>query len=311
MASDRSLQILQKSVWDARLPLQIGLAASECRTFDVVDPYMIAWPRISYLPLLLPRLHSFFANDLIADATTIDSGTGYFSYDGVPLKWHYPLGLLYDMYVLAVHDTAKDDAKRHALPFKLTLHFSSESHNVTMISPSPVVMHDSFINSVKEADFLRTGNANPIMTLPESESKALWTSTQANDLETFANIHQTLLPAPSKLKNIPLRIFLPASNQDEPSSAQMKVLQAQVSPMTVSNSSTPASARVPTGSQSQTLGTALNTLLPSLFPSRRTPVLAKPLLHGAPLPMGAKLDDLVRWACYADGWLSVVVAING
>lgn len=57
----------------------------------------------------------------------------------------------------------------------------------------------------------------------------------------------------------------------------------------------------------QTLGSALNKVLPSLFPSRRDAILAEPILHGAPVPFKAPLEDLMREAAYADGWLHVTV----
>lgn len=57
----------------------------------------------------------------------------------------------------------------------------------------------------------------------------------------------------------------------------------------------------------QTLGSALNRILPSLFPSRRDAILAEPILHGAPVPFRAPLEDLMREAAYADGWLHLSV----
>lgn len=36
------------------------------------------------------------------------------------------------------------------------------------------VSHDAFINSVKEADFLRNGTAKEIMSLSKSDSTQLW-----------------------------------------------------------------------------------------------------------------------------------------
>ena len=39
-------------------------------------------------------------------------------------------------------------------------------------------MHDAFINSVKEADFLRNGNAKGIMSLSKEDSSGLWDSVQ-------------------------------------------------------------------------------------------------------------------------------------
>lgn len=59
----------------------------------------------------------------------------------------------------------------------------------------------------------------------------------------------------------------------------------------------------------QTLGSALNTLLPSLFPSRRDAILAEPILHGATVPFDAPLEELMREAAYADGWLHLGVAM--
>jgi autophagy-related protein 5 len=264
--------------------------------------------------LLLPRLHAFFSPVLIADADSVAVEDGYFSYDGAPLKWHLPLGLLHDMYVMSVRDTSADQASSSTdLPFRITLHFlhNDTSNAVNLINPDPITMHDSFINSVKEADFLRSGNARPIMTLPAADSKALWSSTQENDLQTFAKIFQTLLPPTGKMTNIPLKLYLPSSSEEDPTVAQMKVLQAHVSPfISAPTPTTVAQARAATTSQPQTLGTALHTLIPGLFPSRRTPILARPVLHGAEVPLNSNLEDLARWASYADGWLSIVVSIE-
>jgi autophagy-related protein 5 len=57
------------------------------------------------------------------------------------------------------------------------------------------------------------------------------------------------------------------------------------------------------------MGTALNHLLPTLFPSRRNSVMAQPVLHGAVVPMAAPLEDLVKSAAYADGFLHVVIVM--
>ena len=274
----------------------------------------VAWPRLSYLPLLLPQLHAFFAPYLIVDPDSVPAEDGYFTYDGVPLKWHLPLGLLYDMHVMSVWDSSSEHVPSGTqLPFKLTLHFShsAEGTSVNLINPDPVSMHDSFINSVKEADFLRSGTAKPIMTLPAADSKALWSSTQENHLGTFAKIHQSLLPASGQMRNIPLRLYLPSSSEEDPTTAQIRVMQSHVPPvLTGLQPSTAAQARAVAGTQPQTMGTALHGLLPGLFPSRRTPIIARPLLHGAQVPLSANLEDLVRYACYADGWLSVVVSID-
>ena len=281
----------------------------------LADTYscQIALPRLSYLPLLLPRLHAFFSNSLIADSEIVSPYSGQFTYDNVPLKWHLPLGLLYDVYVASTRDNRQDPVPPAPLPFKLTLNFSPEREKPMLLEASPLVLHDSFINSIKEADFLRSGTAKPIMTLSAQESQALWTSTQEGDLQTFSKIHGSLIPSPGQMRHVPLRLYLPTAPDQDPSKAQIKVLQSHISPIVaaVNQGSTPAALRGSAAGQPQSLGTALHQLIPSLFPSRRTPILATPLLHGAAVPMSTHLEELVRWGCYADGWVSVVIAMRG
>ena len=68
--------------------------------------------------------------------------------------------------------------------------------------------------------------------------------------------------------------------------------------------------RLRTG-QPQTLGTALNEVLPTIFPSRRNPLLAQPVLHGAEVPMSALMEELGKAAAYTDGFLHVAVVMLG
>jgi autophagy-related protein 5 len=235
----------------------------------------------------------------------------------VPLKWHLPLGLLHDIYALSSLDP--DSSAPAPLPFTLVVHFSPSPPSappgalkptVSLISPTPPVLHDSFINAVKEADFLRSGTAKPIMSLSAADSKALWSSVQTHDQDTYCRIQNALLPPPGQFRNIPLRVYLPSG--PEALDASIKVLQSHVPPTIPASSttSTPSGRIGSTAGPPQTVGTTLHTLLPNLFPSRRTPVLARPVLHGAMVPMSSPLEELARCAAYADGWLSVVVVMN-
>lgn len=61
----------------------------------------------------------------------------------------------------------------------------------------------------------------------------------------------------------------------------------------------------------QTIGTALYAMLPALFPSRATAIFARPVLHGAIVPLKASVEELMRSAAYADGWIHLSVAMLG
>ncbi|KAL1976617.1 hypothetical protein VTN31DRAFT_2899 [Thermomyces dupontii] len=336
MSSHTTPAQIQQRVWEGRIPLEIVLDPSECRTYDQSDPYLISYPRISYLPFLLPRLHAFFSSYLIHP--DCEPQSGWFSFEGVPLKWHYPLGLLYDLYAGAdpastssssdVHQSQsislagrnlsqpEDDDEdsstgKEPLPWRLTLHFTNwPDEDLVRLDAEGLVMHDAFINSVKEADSLRVRDAKGIMSLSKEDSAGLWKAIQNHDLQSFQRISSLLLPPPHQpFRNVPVRVFLPLS--PETGKLSLRVLQSPIPP-SISNNQTSSRSSIASGPQQpQTVGTALHSLLPNLFPSKRTPVLAKPVLHGSVLPMSAPIEEVARCAAYGDGWLSIVVRMVG
>ncbi|KAL8706156.1 MAG: hypothetical protein Q9201_000791 [Fulgogasparrea decipioides] len=300
---------LQDAIWDGSIPLDIRLSPSECRVYDQADPYLIQYPRLSYLPLLLPRLHAFFSSFLIDP--TVRSHEGWFSYENVPLKWHYPVGLLYDLFSGALPAQASSsDRDEHSpprqqpssLPWRLTLHLTDwPGDQLVQPDAEGKVLHDAFINSVKEADFLRNGTAKGIMSLSKDDSTQLWTAVQEHKRSAFDPIFQKLLYAQgAPLRHIPLKVYLPSSpSASELSVGHLRIVQSLVTPFLQGTK------------EQQTIGTALHALLPALFPSRRTPILAKPVLHGAVVPMSAQVESLLREAAYLDGWLYVGLVMIG
>lgn len=115
------------------------------------------------------------------------------------------------------------------------------------------------------------------------------------DLPSFQRISNILLPT-QPFRSVPIRFFLPLP--PDSGAPSLKLVQSPLSP-SISTS------------QPQTIGTALHTLLPHLFPSRRTPVLAKPVLHGAVVPMSAPIEEVVRSSAYGDGWAYIVIRMMG
>jgi len=97
---------MQHHIWVSTIPLHITHPSSPV-------PYLIRVPRLSYLPLLLPRLTTFFGP------------ASSFSYQSISLN-NLPVGLLYDLY-------------QPSLPWRLEL------------GQGPLFdIHDTYINSVKE-----------------------------------------------------------------------------------------------------------------------------------------------------------------
>ncbi|MCJ1308870.1 autophagy protein 5 [Agyrium rufum] len=336
MSTPPELRSLQAAIWGGSIPLEIHLEPSDSRTYDETDPFFIHHPRLSYLPFLLPKLHSFFSSSLVEE--NIEAQDGWFSFENVPLKWHYPLGLLYDLFSGAEaaqspsqkgstsHESDSNDdpdGENSTLPWRLVLHYSDwPDDHLVRLDAEGKVMHDAFINSVKEADFIRNGTAKGIMSLSKADSTQLWTSVEermykvffvpsglclshgstksmnyTDKFAAFNPIYQRLVTGQgAPLRNVPLRVYLPSSPSDsQPTSNHLKVVQGLIPPIQ------------PNSRDAQTLGTALHSMLPTLFPSRRTPILAKPVLHGAVVPLSANVEELLRCAAYLDGWIHLGV----
>lgn len=59
----------------------------------------------------------------------------------------------------------------------------------------------------------------------------------------------------------------------------------------------------------QTVGSALNFKIPQLFPSKRTCILARPMIHGVEIPLSVPLLELIQEALYPDGFLHVSIVM--
>jgi autophagy-related protein 5 len=171
------------------------------------------------------------------------------------------------------------------------------------------------------------------MKLSKQDTTALWNSVRDNDHAAFARINAVLLNAPTPLKHIPVRLFIPSSpkpppppslsspsSSAAPSSAAAAAKKdsktkppapAEAGAFKVVQSLVPATVASPRGPGAipNRLGLALQKALPGLFPSSRDPVLASVVLHGAAVPFSAPLEELMRDAAYPDGWLYLVVVL--
>ncbi|KAK7941224.1 uncharacterized protein PG986_013611, partial [Apiospora aurea] len=282
-SSAASSALIPQALWDLQIPVYITHAAAPNA------PFVTAVPRFGYLSLLLPRLAAYFGLPCSS-----------FHYEDVLLR-NLATGLLIDLY-------------QPTLPWRLTVG-DGMSWDIG----------DTFLNSAKEADFVRNGNAQQIMSLSKENTTALWNAVQDNDYTAFNKVNTRLLNTSRDLKNVPIRLYIPQSPdnsvaENSNGAGSFKVVQSLVSPRANERKLTPSSFNgvspsLPTlyrlltrdiGAP-QTLGVALRSLLPKLFPSSRDPVLANVILHGAHVPFTAPLEELMREAAYPDGWLCFVV----
>ncbi|POR33058.1 Autophagy protein 5 [Tolypocladium paradoxum] len=237
-------------------------------------PFIASVPRFSYLALLLPRLSAFFG-----------AACSSFHFEDVQLR-NLAAGLLLDLY-------------QPSLPWRLTV-----SDGVGWD------IGDTFLNCVKEADFVRNGNANQIMKMSKEHTTQLWNAVVDNDYASFTKVNTRLLNTPTALKHVPVRIYIPSTPPSAAPAAGTPVPDparpADAGSFKVVQSLVPAAGP---DRRPRLLGQALKDMMPRLFPSSRDPVLAGVVLHGAAVPFEAPLGELMREAAYPDGWLCLVVVV--
>lgn len=134
------------------------------------------------------------------------------------------------------------------------------------------------------------------MKMSKEHTTQLWNSVMDNDFAAFSRINSRLLNAPTAIKHVPLRIYIPSSADSGEEAGSFRIVQSLVQAMTPDR-------------KPQLLGQALRSLMPTLFPSSRDPVLANVVMHGAGVPFAAPLGELMREAAYPDGWLCLVITV--
>ncbi|CCH42944.1 Autophagy protein 5 [Wickerhamomyces ciferrii] len=172
--------------------------------------------------------------------------------------------------------------------WKLTLHYRNYPEDYLLPLPTYQTLESHWVNQLKESCYVQHGTAKPVMILSKQDSSDLWNSIKHHDYELFwSNMPKIQSRNSRRLKNIPIRLYLPASD---------KVVDL---PVTAYDSE----------DTTVTLGQALKNVLPDLFPSVRTNIIAKPVLHGVTIPLETPLADLYYEAIYIDGFLHVSIVL--
>lgn len=215
----------QKYVWEGAIPLQIHLHESEVTTLPPPSPALILAPRIGYLPLLVPQIKPFFSSTLPPGVDTV-----WFEYKGLPLKWYIPTGVLYDLLCA--------EPER---PWNLTVHFRGYPGNILTPYEGEDSVKWSFINSLKEAAYLRNGNCKNVMNMSQPDQSELWRAVLNGNLESYLRVSSKLklglggddfsiklntsskslqsaneadASGPTKAGRIPVRLYVRSANND-------------------------------------------------------------------------------------------------
>ncbi|KIJ67483.1 hypothetical protein HYDPIDRAFT_108260 [Hydnomerulius pinastri MD-312] len=253
------------------------------------------------------------------------------SEEGTLLKWHWPIGLIYDNHTISASIRPSPSPSTGSglnipvAPLKLILHLASPPTEKLLLPPSAESCKQAFMGQLKEADFIRWGNTKRMTGLRKAEQDGIWEGIKEHNFDDYWRVASKIVPttAPTRpsspppgtslharpastdqqsappdrdgaynVRSVPVRLYLP----DGP------VMQDLVPP-TLEDGTT------------HTLSHYLSTHLPLLFPpsqylSSGDNDLAFALIQGIVAPPETEMGWLGACMAGADGWVNVCIGIS-
>jgi autophagy-related protein 5 len=184
--------------WNGRVPVAVHLARDECTAHEPPAPFLALLPRMSYLSQFETDIRSHFFEAI----APIEDGI-WFEYHGAPLKWHLPIGVVFDS-CCASQLRRVDAPSPAALPWSLTVHFQAFPEAVMPRCRSLDALRTSFFHTLKQSVWLRCGSARPLTDMSKSEHASIWDAARQGTHLTvtylaFSNLHSQFSRAIAEL----------------------------------------------------------------------------------------------------------------
>lgn len=204
----KNIEEVRKLIWEGCVPIQFHLTPNEVIVPQPPPPYFIMVPRNSYLPLISHKLYQHFAS-----SAPVIGEEMWFEYNSTPIKWHYPVGVLYDLLVTS-------SLQQNTGPWKIDIHFQAYPSEHILRCPDEETIRRQYFHILKEANHIKFGDGNRVNGLNKADSDKLWEGIKNSkfklcvifhllleDFYTFWRANEQLMTKPENLKNIPLRIL--------------------------------------------------------------------------------------------------------
>nr|CAG4645034.1 EOG090X0BB3 [Leptodora kindtii] len=192
MAEDREVL---REIWEGRLPVCFTMAADEVSSPTAPDPFYLMIPRMTYFPLIIDKVRRHFIRSLSSDKTDSEM---WLEFEMKPLKWHLPVGLLYDLHVMD-----------QSLPWQITIHFERFPENKLMKFPAKDCVESYLMSCLKEADAMK--HRNHIMSLmQERDHNQLWLGLLHDKFDQYWSVNRKLMEHTEEgFRHIPFRLYVP------------------------------------------------------------------------------------------------------
>ena len=201
---------ITRELWQSRLPICFILAdedVSRVRS-ESPEPLYLMLPRQSYFPCFIDKIHryysTYFRENLADTNNALNLNNLWLEYESSPLKWHYPIGLLYDLH-------ASSNSSQHShLPWQIFVHLSNFPEGEIIRFPDKESVEAHYMSTLKEADALKH-KGQIVGDMQKRDHKQLWNSLLQDRYEGFWNINIRLMTYTENIqyfRYIPFRIYI-------------------------------------------------------------------------------------------------------
>jgi autophagy-related protein 5 len=191
---------VKRELWDGKIPVCFKLdeddVAMTIRGDRVApEPCYMMLPRVCFFPLLYEKLEKLYAR--AAGKQTEDEL--WLSAEATPLKWHYPVGVLYDLYGRGMN-----------LPWEITVHFRNFPEDTVLHCQTRDALEAHFKSRLKEADCVKH-KSEVIQSLTPQEFGQIWKGFSENNYDEFWAVNKKMMLSTRSerepFKNIPFCIY--------------------------------------------------------------------------------------------------------
>jgi len=243
----------QQLVWNGQLPVRFDLASNEVTTYQAPRPLFVMIPRVSYFPLLLARVVEYFekyAPPMLGvgsdDAQRKRIRNVWFESNGIPLRWHLPVGVLYDVLMKPkqcqleeeehMNDTTNNNNNNNTiLPWKIVVHFQSFPEQQIVRFDGLDSVRWNFMSDLKQAMYVRLRSAKSVLDLPKQEQEQMWEGLKINDSLKFWQINSKLIGGSGSNNNDEIQMDDSTNGNDNKNNTKLQRLPIRILVVTTLN----------------------------------------------------------------------------
>lgn len=314
MADDREVL---REVWQGRIPTAFTLYQDDVEVTGQPDPYYLMLPRLSYISIINDKVRRHFSRFL---SETDQSGEMWFDFQGTPLKWHLPVGVLYDQICVISSEPVLP-------PWSITVHFGSFPQSEILKWDTKEVIESHFMSCIKEADQIKHGG-KVVSSMQKKDHNQLWQGLHNDKFDQFWAVNRRLMETrgssstngeddtSNSFKHIPFRLY----EADQPVQQRLikpnlkldhEVPDSSSSAATVASSESSAEAATSTNTAGGGLviakrHTTLKDLLEEMLPDKPCHEI-KVITQGISPELDTPLQWMSEHLSYPDNFLHICV----